>query len=210
MKRDSKEYIALQKAYAYFNKLYFDEELPEVFFLFDYHVKKATGFFAPDKMQFNEDETAVNVISLNPDFLNRTVYEVVGTLVHEMCHVWEWQNKKKKPSSVRNYHSKVWQDKMSSCDLVGEVNKTRTAGYTVIPENGKFIEEVDEYVRTNDWLTVRSSDAGNAEAVKLKKKKASAKNKTKYTCPDCGTNIWGKAELSILCNDCNVAFEEAE
>jgi len=30
----------------------------------------------------------------------------------------------------------------------------------------------------------------------------------KYTCPVCGTNIWGKEGLNITCNDCGAAFQE--
>jgi len=32
------------------------------------------------------------------------------------------------------------------------------------------------------------------------------KNKVKYTCPDCLTNVWGKAELNIVCADCSQEF----
>ena len=56
--RDTREYKALQTAYAFFNKMFFKGELPEVFFLFDYHVKRARGFFAPEKMivEVTDDE----------------------------------------------------------------------------------------------------------------------------------------------------------
>jgi len=31
-------------------------------------------------------------------------------------------------------------------------------------------------------------------------------NKTKYTCPDCGNNIWGKPNMNIACIDCDQTF----
>ena len=103
--RDTREYKALQTAYSFFNKKFFKDELPEVFFLFDYHVKRAGGFFAPEKMLYEEDKDSTHVVCLNPDYLYRDVYEVFGTLVHEMCHVSEYHNKVQKPGSTRNYHS---------------------------------------------------------------------------------------------------------
>ena len=134
--------------------------------------------------------------------------EVFGTLVHEMCHVAEYHYKEKKPSSTRNYHSKVWQDLMTSCFLIGQVNKTRTSGSTVIPEDGKFKAVVNEYLQSYEWLTVKSSDAIKVDPAKVKK--AKAKNKVKYTCASCGSNVWGKPNLSILCSPCGEAYECAE
>ena len=94
---------------------------------------------------------------------------------------------------------------MTSCFLIGEVNSTRTSGSTVIPEDGKFKAIVDEYLESYEWLTVRSSDAVKLDPVKVKK--AKAKNKVKYTCGSCGSNVWGKPNLSILCKPCGEAYE---
>lgn len=41
------------------------------------------------------------------------------------------------------------------------------------------------------------------EATKQKKK-----NKSKYTCPGCRTNLWGKPGLNIACGKCEVTFKE--
>lgn len=36
------------------------------------------------------------------------------------------------------------------------------------------------------------------------------RNKVKYTCPDCGAKVWGKAGLRIACEDCCELFDEEE
>ena len=33
-------------------------------------------------------------------------------------------------------------------------------------------------------------------------------NRSKYFCPSCATNLWGKPGLNILCGDCDVSFNE--
>ncbi len=43
----------------------------------------------------------------------------------------------------------------------------------------------------------------------LKRYRAKKKNKIKYTCPDCGLNVWGKPDLRILCCDCSEHLEES-
>jgi predicted SprT family Zn-dependent metalloprotease len=44
------------------------------------------------------------------------------------------------------------------------------------------------------------------EEVKTVKETAKAKQKVKYMCPSCSVAVWGKANLNLSCNDCNVDF----
>ncbi len=41
-------------------------------------------------------------------------------------------------------------------------------------------------------------------------RKKKAASKTRYTCPACQANAWGKPGLSLICGDCEVAFEAEE
>ena len=34
-----------------------------------------------------------------------------------------------------------------------------------------------------------------------------SREKTKYNCPDCGINVWGKPELNLSCGDCDRKLE---
>ena len=34
------------------------------------------------------------------------------------------------------------------------------------------------------------------------------KLKVKYSCPECGVNVWGKPDLNLICADCNTEFED--
>jgi hypothetical protein len=47
-----------------------------------------------------------------------------------------------------------------------------------------------------------SGSDGDGEA----KPAAPSRNKVKYTCPKCHTNVWGKPELVIFCGPCDAAF----
>ncbi len=37
--------------------------------------------------------------------------------------------------------------------------------------------------------------------------KFSKPTRVKYSCADCGNNLWGKPQLNVICGDCNIAFE---
>jgi hypothetical protein len=39
---------------------------------------------------------------------------------------------------------------------------------------------------------------------------ARKKVKSRYSCPHCQTNVWGKPGLKLLCGECGEAYEEHE
>jgi hypothetical protein len=39
-------------------------------------------------------------------------------------------------------------------------------------------------------------------------RKPASRNKVKYTCMGCTTNVWGKPGLAVVCGDCEEAFQE--
>lgn len=205
---DKREYAMLQAAYDFFNAKFFDSRLPKVFFTIDWHNKKSNGYFCPHKLVNKEDVEAkakASVIALNPDYLARDVYEVLATLVHEMCHVWEFEEFIKDPYKLTSYHSKRFEKRLSECNLKAVINnKSRSSCSTVIPDDGIFKGIADEYLKTKEFLSIASTNAINKEA----EKKAKAKNKTKYVCTGCETNVWGKAGLNLHCNECDMDFEE--
>lgn len=205
---DKREYAMLQAAYDFFNAKFFDSRLPRVFFTIDWHNKKSNGYFCPHKLVNKEDAEAkakASVIALNPDYLARDVYEVLATLVHEMCHVWEFEEFIKDPYKLTSYHSKRFEKKLSECNLKAVINnKSRSSCSTVIPDDGIFKGIADEYLKTKEFLSIASTNAIKTEV----EKKAKAKNKTKYFCTGCETNVWGKAGLNLHCNECDMDFEE--
>lgn len=210
---DKREYAMLQTAYDFFNTKFFDGTLPKVFFTVDWHNKKSCGYFCPHKLVNKEDaEAKASVIALNPDHLAREVYEVLATLVHEMCHVWEFEEFIKDPYKLTSYHSKRFEKRLGECNLKAVINnKSRSSCSTVIPDDGIFKGIADEYLKTKEFLTIASINAIKTEKTEggeEAEKKAKAKNKTKYVCTGCETNIWGKAGLNLHCNECDMDFEE--
>ena len=54
---------------------------------------------------------------------------------------------------------------------------------------------------------LKGIDGKNEPSAKLKKLRPPSRKKTKYTCPNCKCNVWGKPELRIRCINCNADFE---
>jgi hypothetical protein len=64
-------------------------------------------------------------------------------------------------------------------------------------EDGPFPKAVAKPEGTGFKLRWQSRPSGEDE---IRKKKAASK--TKYSCPSCGTNAWGKPDTALICGEC--------
>ena len=202
------QFSSYLKAFEYFNDSLFGGELPGVILNFSRKSKKTLGFFTPKRWQSREGDQETHEISLNPDHFKEDPKDVMSTLVHEMCHLWD-QIQEKPPT--RCYHSKRWGRKMKEVGLYpsatgspgGKEVGVKMTHYLI--EGGAFdltYEDMPEEAIL-PWLSWSPPD---------KEKKPKNKNKAKYMC-ECEKAVWAKPGLGgIRCDDCGEAFvqEEAE
>ncbi len=87
MKPTEQQFLAYQKIFNYFNDQLFDGQLPDVILNFS-RMANTHGFFAPERWE-DHQKVRSHEISLNPHTLGRSPKEVLATLVHEMCHLWQ-------------------------------------------------------------------------------------------------------------------------
>ena len=210
------QFAAYQAAYDYFNGELFGGELRPCLLVFRDAARKKNGVvlghFCANRWAsgvFSGDEPIhTHEISLNPITLTRPLEDTLGTLVHEMAHQWQ-QDIGKPPRG--GYHDRQWAKKMVQIGLIpsdsgepgGKQTGQRMTHY--VDPQGEFarsLELIPDAVRL-PWVT------GEALGIKGPKKPAE-RNKVKYTCPGCEANVWGKAELKLVCGECDEPFEAAE
>ena len=110
-----KLYSACNLAFEHFNRLLFDGSLSPVILTFSLKNPRALGFYHHNKWQKVVGEDLASEISLNPDSLkDRTLKEVLSTLVHEMVHHWQYEFGE---PSRPGYHDREWADKMLQIGL---------------------------------------------------------------------------------------------
>jgi hypothetical protein len=191
------EYGGLQEAYDHFNAALFEGALPDVFITYQ-RKGHSFGYFAPDRFSGRIGTFGKHELALNPDgFINQTDEQVCQTLVHEMTH--GWQHAFGKPSA-RGYHNKEWAAKMkaiglqpSSTGMVGGKETGQRMGDYIIA-GGPFAEAYARLAGTGWALNLQSAHRPGA--------KGGTNSKTKFTCPVCGANAWGKPDLLIACIPC--------
>lgn len=224
MNPTSDQYNAFQKLFTYFNTRLFEDSLPDVFLNFS-RKKGAAGFFAANRWKYVDGKLA-HEISINPTSLADGKQELIQTLVHEMCHLW--QREFGKPSR-RTYHNQEWADKMESLGLMpshtGRPGGNRTgqkmSDYLI---DGGPLDTLISQVPDDHWLPLIAIEKEqrpkpvvvdenlladmsiDGQTVPVETSEDS-KKKVKYTCPSCRINVWGKSALNIHCGDCKQSLE---
>jgi predicted SprT family Zn-dependent metalloprotease len=190
-------------AYNYFNKTLFNGELADCLLVFGRDQKSCYGYFHAEQWASREDaKRTTHMISLTPRHLSRPLEAVFGTLVHEMCHLWQQDHGE---PSKNGYHNAEWADTMEQVGLNPNTTPGQEGGKRTGPKvshdiaiGGPFAVAFSNIPSEFclPWIG-RTTDA----------KKKSAKNKIKYACKVCEANAWGKPELNILCGDCDQVME---
>ncbi len=195
------QFDAIQNIYDLFNKNLFKGQLGNCLLNFS-RESKAMGFYSAKRWTKKdpgaERSLSIDEISLNPDFLHISAKEYCQTLVHEMCHLWQHHFGK----DTKGYHNKEFAAKMKEVGLQpshtgqpgGKETGKKMSDY---PIPGGIFEEVFEAIPAEMLLPFVA--VPDPEKQKKKRKK----NKVKYTCPECGGNVWAKPNMHINCGDCS-------
>ncbi len=170
--------------------------------------KRMRGYFAGDR--WSDGNRKTHEIALNFVRSDRTVRDILGTLVHEMCH--QWQHELGNPSRS-SYHNKEWGEKMKEVGLfpssTGQPGGRQTGQQVshFIIEGGAFDVA---FARMQDDIQVPWRDVwGKVEGggTKGAKPGAVANNKTKYSCKCAKRSFWGKPDLTdVSCKICDEDF----
>jgi predicted SprT family Zn-dependent metalloprotease len=197
------EYRAFQQAYDFFNAELFAGSLPHVLVTLQRHAK-ARGYFAPERFTGRSEGTATALeLAMNPDsFTGRTDEEILSTLAHEMAHVWQQTHG---TAPRRSYHDREWAAKMKDIGL-----QPTTTGEPGGKETGQsvthYIITGGAYAQAYAKLKARGFKLHWQSAPVGKEAKAKKASKTKFTCPECGQNAWGKPDTLLICGVC---FEDS-
>lgn len=193
-------YPVLQDAYDHFNEHIFDGLLPNCLITLSAEMRKAYGYYRNHPFtNTKKQDQSTDEISLNPfTFSGRVDRDIYSTLVHEMVHLWQHHfgvdNKK-------THHDKEWAAKMEAIGLMpsstgapgGKRTGRRVSHYII--DGGEFDKACAKFKGVIAWR--------GAPIERIKK----GSKRTKYTCPTCETNAYGKPDINIVCGDCDEQME---
>lgn len=190
-------YKHLQAAFDYFNAELFDGALPAVMLTINASKRACYGYFYPERFVHVETGAKAAEINVNADQFSRGLKDALSTLVHEMAH--HWQAVVAGRVIKNGYHDKEWGDQMEAIGLMPS-NTGEPGGKRTGRQMTHYIIEGGRYELAFDAMpaSIKLDWHGIAKAAAPKKKRPAA-NKTKFTCPKCGANAWGKPDIRLLC-----------
>lgn len=197
----------LERIYNAINKDFYDGKLPNA--IITTHSKRASigdsyGWAAKDKWVDIDGEKYYE-LNISAEYLQRDIYDLVGTLSHEMVHIYCWENDIKDTSNQNRYHNKRFKSEAESRGLI--IEKAPTIGFSVTSVSDQYKEYIDS-LGVKDVFNISRYDSEMAADEDEKPKKR--KKRPVYECPECGTIVRGKPGLTILCGECECAFEYKE
>lgn len=108
-------YAELQRAYEFFNRELFNNELPSCLITLQ-RERRTHGYFSSQKFVHRESREVVDEIAMNPSYFSiRTIASTLSTLVHEMVHQHQYHFGK---AGRRGYHNKEWAFHMERIGLI--------------------------------------------------------------------------------------------
>lgn len=206
------------------------EKIPELVFAINNQVRSCVvAFVQANALYDKSNDTKLQYMGINPYYLNRSVPEILSTICHELCHIYEH-------AYIHiprgGYHDKNWDALMRDCGLEPiYMNSSRTAVSHKIIVDGVFETFAKNFEKENgeDFFNIVEYSAKLEDDVRKalgiedgedgedgtprpdnadKKIKKYNRNKIKYTCPTCGLKMWGKSGLKIMCCECSEVLEE--
>ena len=234
VKTSQELYSKIQKCIDSLDSTFFSgngkQKIPELVFAINNQVRACVvAFVSPEALYDKKTDTKLQYMGINPDYLDRKIGEILATICHELCHVYEH-------AYIHiprgGYHDRQWAGLMEDCGLEPVYNnKSKTMVNHKIVEGGAFEDFVKKFTEENgeDYFNIVSYSQEIARRTRKelgieegededepkpdnadKPVKKYNRNKIKYVCPDCGSKVWGKAGLNIFCNDCSCDFKEEE
>ncbi|MDD2660674.1 MAG: SprT-like domain-containing protein [Methylococcales bacterium] len=240
MKPTIDTYAELQLAYDTFNRLLFDEQLPDCIITLQ-RSNPSRGYFSAERFA-NIDGQKTDEIALNPAYFAVVpLVKIMEELVHQLCHLWQFHYGT--PGRGR-YHNIEWANKMESIGLmpsdtgqpegkkVGDImsnyaladgafllactelltNDFRISWYDRFPTNTAIDAGHNSYSQPIDLPEGGEDIAAESENIEIETpdNAENKSNRSKYVCHPCGINVWGKPELNIICGKCNGTFTEQD
>ncbi|MES1990600.1 MAG: SprT-like domain-containing protein [Pseudomonadota bacterium] len=202
--RPTKEtYDPLQQTYETFNRVLFDNALPNCLITLQRR-KRTYGYFSGGRFGRN-DGTLTDEIALNPShFRDRPLEEVLATLAHEMVHLW--QHHFGRPGRGR-YHNSEWAEKMKEIGLqpsaTGKEGGPETGDvmdHYMVPD-GAFDRTVKKMLAKGFVLSWTEQPDKSAEARAEANGESKSGKRIKYVCPEGDQKAWAKHDAKLACGE---------
>ena len=198
----------LNKIFQMLNESYFESKLSKPVITIQ-NTPKAYGHVSVAKV-WNSDGEQRHELNIGAGTLDRSIEETVGTMLHEMVHLWCMLKGIKDTSRGYTYHNTKFRDEAVKRGLIIEHHPTY--GWTITTPSDELIQwcldhDLEE-IRVSRSARISAeppksgdddedgSDGGTATPGKK------PQSSRKYVCPCCGLSIRATRTVDLICGEC--------
>lgn len=177
------------------NKLKFENTLSKPIITIASDPKGSCYGWCTTYQAWNDGEVDRYEINITAETLNRSVYETINTLLHEMVHLDNVQLKIQDCSRGGTYHNKKFKDNAERRGLIVEASKKYGYAHTKLhPDTIEQLkaEGITEKLDLHRKVILKDSSKKN--------------NVRKYVCPECGNSCRATKDIFIMCLDCEATM----
>lgn len=138
-------------------------------------------------------------LNIGAGTLDRPIEEVVATLVHECCHLLNFQNGIGDCSNHGVYHNKSFKETAEAHGLI--VTRSEKYGWAHTAPGELLID----WILKNDMPDILMNRNEFRKADGARSRPSSTR---KLICPSCGQSVRATKAVNILCGDCMVKMNE--
>lgn len=195
----------LQRIYSLINQEYFNNELQEITILSKESVS-TYGSVTTHDIWITETESTKE-LNISANYLKRDISEIVTTLIHECCHIWNMQHNIKDTSREGTYHNKAFKKTAEELGKI-QVEQDSKHGWTISKPSEETIDFCKRHNLENIqiWRLSEFFDYGSEDGTPPTTKTKKPSSTRKYKCPCCKNSFRATKMLNVLCMDCNAQF----
>ena len=195
----------LNKIFDLLNAAYFESTLSRPTITIQ-STPKAYGHFSLRKDTWVSKLGATHEINIGAGTLARPIEEVAATLLHEMVHYFNYEQKIQDCSRNGTYHNKNFRDAAEVRGLI--VQHHETYGWAITTPSDELLEFVmdngltDILINRNDGLSFRVTGTGTHSGTQGGISTRKPSSTRKYQCPCCGMSVRATRVVRIACMEC--------
>lgn len=195
----------LNKIFDLLNAAYFESTLSRPTITIQ-STPRAYGHFSLREDTWISKLGATHEINIGAGTLARPIEEVAATLLHEMVHYYNYEQKIQDCSRNGTYHNRRFRDAAEARGLI--VQHHETYGWAITSPSDELLEFImdngltDILINRNDGLSFRVTGTGTHSGTQGGISTRKPSSTRKYQCPCCGMSVRATRVVRIACMEC--------
>lgn len=202
----------LNKLFGLLNQHYFENSLSRPTITIQ-STPKAYGHFSMRPDTWVSAVGCSHEINIGAGTLSRPIEDICATLLHEMIHLYCYENQIKDTSRGNSYHNRRFKAAAEAHGLIVDLHPKY--GWTITAPSDDLLNFIlengltDILITRNEFSGISVAGTGTHSQTGTVIVPPRTSGSRKYLCPCCGNSVRATKEVHVACLDCKESMIEA-